>query len=86
MRNRIKILLSIIFLLPIMVFADDKIVQNINPKKIVQNINPKENIYIASSELIEITPGVEEVSQPTIKDWNIKFNIKFSKVNQLNIN
>ena len=63
MRNRIKILLSIIFLLPIMVFADDKI---------VQNINPKENIYIASSELIEITPGVEEVSQPTIKDWNIK--------------
>ena len=73
MRNRIKILLSIIFLLPIMVFADDKIVQNINPKK---------NIYIASSELIEITPGVEEVSQPTIKDWNIKFNIKFSKVNQ----
>ena len=73
MRNRIKILLSIIFLLPIMVFADDKI---------VQNINPKENIYIASSELIEITPGVEEVSQPTIKDWNIKFNIKFSKVNQ----
>lgn len=49
MRNRIKILLSIIFLLPIMVFADDKI---------VQNINPKENIYIASSELIEITPGV----------------------------
>ncbi len=77
MRNRIKILLSIIFLLPIMVFADDKM---------VQNINPKENIYIASSELIEITPGVEEVSQPTIKDWNIKFNIKFSKVNQLNIN
>ena len=73
MRNRIKILLSIIFLLPIMVFADDKM---------VQNINPKENIYIASSELIEITPGVEEVSQPTIKDWNIKFNIKFSKVNQ----
>jgi len=73
MRNRIKILLSIIFLLPIMVFADDKI---------VQNVNPKENIYIASSELIEITPGVEEVSQPTIKDWNIKFNIKFSKVNQ----
>ena len=56
-----------------MVFADDKI---------VQNINPKENIYIASSELIEITPGVEEVSQPTIKDWNIKLNIKFSKVNQ----
>ena len=36
MRNRIKILLSIIFLLPIMVFADDKIVQNINPKTIIQ--------------------------------------------------
>ena len=73
MYKKIKLLLlSLIFLAPFMVFAKDK----------VENTNHSGDVYIASSELIKSSDGVEEVEKPTLKDLNVKFNIKFSEVNQ----
>ena len=66
------LLLSIIFLVPFMVFAESK----------VENTNHSGDVYIASSELIKLSDGVEEVEKPTLKDLNVKFNIRFSEVNQ----
>ena len=66
------LLLSIIFLVPFMVFAESK----------VENTNHSGDVYIASSELIKSSDGVEEVEKPTLKDLNVKFNIRFSEVNQ----
>ena len=73
MYKKIKLLLlSLIFLAPFMVFAKDK----------VENTNHSGDVYIASSELVESSNGVEEIEKPTLKDLNVKFNIKFSEVNQ----
>ena len=73
MYKKIKLLLlSLIFLVPFMVFAEDKI----------ENTNHTGDVYIASSELIKASDGVEEIEKPTLKDLNVKFNIKFSEVNQ----
>ncbi len=66
------LLLSIIFLVPFMVFAESK----------VENTNHSGDVYIASSELIKASDGVEEIEKPTLKDLNVKFNIRFSEVNQ----
>lgn len=73
MYKKVKLLLlSIIFLVPFMVFAESK----------VENTNHSGDVYIASSELIKLSDGVEEVEKPTLKDLNVKFNIRFSEVNQ----
>ena len=73
MYKKVKLLLlSLIFLVPFMVFAESK----------VENTNHSGDVYIASSELIKLSDGVEEVEKPTLKDLNIKFNIRFSEVNQ----
>ena len=73
MCRKVKLLLlSLIFLVPFMVFAESK----------VENTNHSGDVYIASSELIKLSDGVEEVEKPTLKDLNVKFNIRFSEVNQ----
>ena len=73
MYKKVKLLLlSIIFLVPFMVFAESK----------VENTNHSGDVYIASSELIKLSDGVEEIEKPTLKDLNVKFNVKFSEVNQ----
>ena len=73
MYKKVKLLLlSIIFLVPFMVFAESKI----------ENTNHSGDVYIASSELIKASDGVEEIEKPTLKDLNIKFNIRFSEINQ----
>ena len=73
MYKKVKLLLlSLIFLVPFMVFAESK----------VENTNHSGDVYIASSELIKLSDGVEEVEKPTLKDLNVKFNIRFSEVNQ----
>ena len=73
MYKKVKLLLlSIIFLVPFMVFAESKI----------ENTNHSGDVYIASSELIKASDGVEEIEKPTLKDLNVKFNIRFSEVNQ----
>ena len=73
MCRKVKLLLlSLIFLVPFMVFAEDK----------VENTNHSGDVYIASSELIKASDGVEEIEKPTLKDLDVKFNIKFSEVNQ----
>ena len=73
MYKKVKLLLlSLIFLVPFMVFAEDK----------VENTNHSGDVYIASSELIKASDGVEEIENPTLKDLNVKFNIRFSEVNQ----
>ena len=73
MYKKVKLLLlSIIFLVPFMVFAESK----------VENIDHSGDVYIASSELIKASDGVEEIEKPTLKDLNVKFNIRFSEVNQ----
>ena len=73
MCRKVKLLLlSLIFLVPFMVFAEDK----------VENTNHSGDVYIASSELIKASDGVEEVEKPTLKDLNVKFNVRFSEVNQ----
>ena len=73
MYKKVKLLLlSIIFLVPFMVFAESK----------VENTDHSGDVYIASSELIKLSDGVEEVEKPTLKDLNVKFNIRFSEVNQ----
>ena len=73
MYKKVKLLLlSIIFLVPFMVFAESK----------VENTNHSGDVYIASSELIKASDGVEEIEKPTLKDLNVKFNIRFSEVNQ----
>jgi len=73
MYKKVKLLLlSIIFLVPFMVFAESK----------VENIDHSGDVYIASSELIKASDGVEEIEKPTLKNLNVKFNVKFSEVNQ----
>ena len=73
MYKKVKLLLlSIIFLVPFMVFAESK----------VENTDHSGDVYIASSELIKLSDGVEEIEKPTLKDLNVKFNVKFSEVNQ----
>ena len=73
MCRKVKLLLlSLIFLVPFMVFAEGK----------VENTDHSGDVYIASSELIKASDGVEEIEKPTLKDLNIKFNIRFSEVNQ----
>ena len=73
MCRKVKLLLlSLIFLVPFMVFAESK----------VENTDHSGDVYIASSELIKLSDGVEEVEKPTLKDLNVKFNIRFSEVNQ----
>ena len=73
MCRKVKLLLlSLMFLVPFMVFAEDK----------VENTNHSGDVYIASSELIKLSDGVEEIEKPTLKDLNVKFNVKFSEVNQ----
>ena len=73
MYKKVKLLLlSLIFLVPFMVFAESK----------VENTNHSGDVYIASSELIKASDGVEEIEKPTLKDLNVKFNIRFSEVNQ----
>ena len=73
MYKKVKLLLlSIIFLVPFMVFAESK----------VENTNHSGDVYITSSELIKASDGVEEIEKPTLKDLNVKFNVKFSEVNQ----
>jgi len=73
MYRKVKLLLlSLIFLVPFMVFAESK----------VENTNHSGDVYIASSELIKASDGVEEIEKPTLKDLNVKFNVKFSEVNQ----
>ena len=73
MCRKVKLLLlSLIFLVPFMVFAESK----------VENTNHSGDVYIASSELIKLSDGVEEIEKPTLKDLNVKFNIRFSEVNQ----
>ena len=64
MYKKVKLLLlSIIFLVPFMVFAESK----------VENTDHSGDVYIASSELIKLSDGVEEVEKPTLKDLNVKF-------------
>ena len=54
MYKKVKLLLlSIIFLVPFMVFAEDK----------VENTNHSGDVYIASSELIKLSDGVEEIEK-----------------------
>ena len=73
MCRKVKLLLlSLMFLVPFMVFAEDK----------VENTNHSGDVYIASSELIKLSDGVEEIEKPTLKDLNVKFNVQFSEVNQ----
>ena len=73
MCRKVKLLLlSLIFLVPFMVFAEDK----------VENTNHSGDVYIASSELIKASDGVEEIEKPTLKDLDVKFNVRFSEVNQ----
>ena len=73
MYKKVKLLLlSIIFLVPFMVFAESK----------VENTDHSGDVYIASSELIKLSDGVEEIEKPTLKDLNVKFNVQFSEVNQ----
>ena len=73
MYKKVKLLLlSLMFLVPFMVFAEDK----------VENTDHSGDVYIASSELIKLSDGVEEIEKPTLKDLNVKFNVKFSEVNQ----
>ena len=73
MCRKVKLLLlSLIFLVPFMVYAEDK----------VENTNHSGDVYIASSELIKASDGVEEIEKPTLKDLDVKFNVRFSEVNQ----
>ena len=66
-------ILGLILLIPFSVFANEKI---------VKNTNHTGDVYIASSELVKIGDEVEEISSPTLKDLNIKFNIRFLSINQ----
>ena len=66
-------ILGLILLIPFSVFANEKIVKNNNHIR---------DVYIASSELVKIGDEVEEISSPTLKDLNIKFNIRFLSINQ----
>ena len=66
-------ILGLILLIPFSVFANEKIVKNNNHIR---------DVYIASSELVKIGDEVEEISSPTLKDLNIKFNIKFLSIDQ----
>ena len=66
-------ILGLILLIPFSVFANEKI---------VKNTNHTEDVYIVSSELVKIGDEVEEISSPTLKGLNIKFNIRFLSINQ----
>lgn len=48
---------------------------------IVENKNHTSKVYIKSSELVDISDDTEELESPELKDLQIKFNLKFSDVN-----
>lgn len=48
---------------------------------IVENKNHTSKVYIKSSELVDISDDTEELESPELKDLQIKFNLKFSNVN-----